>query len=155
SFGTCGETSVQVYSPATDTWTSAAPYPIPVAALGCGAIGGKLYCAGGVSDLSGSTAAAYSYDPRANAWSQIASMPIDMWGGSDSAAGGQLLISGGATSNSTVITNQGFSYDPAAGTWSALPNAPTVAYRGAGACGFYRIGGYDGFFNPNAVMAQL
>src|SRR5699024_8702977 len=53
----------------------------------------------------------------------------------------ELLVSGGVTNNAQTITNKGWSYDPVTDSWTALPNALVAAYRGASACGFYRIGG--------------
>ena len=50
-------------------------------------------------------------------------------------------MAGGVISNSAGITNQGYAYDPATGRWSALPNLNAALYRGAGACGFYAVGG--------------
>ncbi|HEY2442544.1 MAG TPA: carboxypeptidase regulatory-like domain-containing protein [Streptosporangiaceae bacterium] len=140
----CNSTAVQVYDPATDSWRTAAAYPLGISFLGCGAISGKLYCAGGFAHkLQRGTTAAYAYDPAAGTWTQVASMPIDLWGGASAAANGQLLMSGGITRFDQVATNQGFAYDPVANAWSPLPNAPDAAYRVASACGFYSIGGID------------
>jgi hypothetical protein len=137
----CGETTVQVYDAASDTWTTAAPYPVPVEGAACGGIAGKLYCAGGWSDSFGSTSAGYVYDPASNSWSPIPALPIDLYGSAYAVANGQLLLSGGVTSDGTEITNQGFAFNPATGAWSALPNAPEANYFSVGACGFYAIGG--------------
>lgn len=71
-------TGAQVYHPATDTWTEAAAYPDFVGYAGCGAISGKIYCAGGYEDITATdTADAYVYDPAANSWSPITPYPID------------------------------------------------------------------------------
>ena len=77
-------------------------------------------------------------------------MPIPLWGSGYSAANGMLVISSGVTSGGGTprpLTNQGFAYDPQAGTWTALPNANTATYRGAGALGFYKLGG-----SPDSVF---
>jgi len=52
------------------------------------------------------------------------------------------------TANFSTVTNEGYAYDPSSDTWTALPNSDNTLYRGAGACGFYRIGGSTGGFNP-------
>ncbi|MFC1418157.1 carboxypeptidase regulatory-like domain-containing protein [Streptacidiphilus cavernicola] len=141
---TCGSTDVSVYDPGHDTWSAAAAYPEPVAWESCGAVSGKLYCAGGTTD-TGSTTHAYSYDPATNAWSPVADQPTDAWGAYTTAANGRLLVQGGAVDNGTALTNQTWAYDPSADVWSALPNANASLYRGAGAAGFYAIGGMLGY----------
>ena len=54
---------LDVYDPATDTWTTRAPIPKAGRAIGT-ALGGKLYVVVGTD--------AYSYDPGTNRWSAIA-----------------------------------------------------------------------------------
>jgi N-acetylneuraminic acid mutarotase len=142
----CGSTDVQVYDPASDAWSMAADYPEPISWNHCGPIDGKIYCAGGTA--TGTTANAYVYDPAADTWSSIAGMPQDQWAGGYVAANDLLIVSGGVTDGFATLTNEGFSYDPAADTWTPLPNSNNILYRGASACGFYRIGGSIGGFTP-------
>ena len=142
SFNNCGTAAVQVYDPALDRWEQAASYPQPVSFEGCGAIAGKLYCAGGTGDQTGATRNGYVYDPGTDTWSPIAGLPAgDQWAAASTAAGGKLLLVGGVIDGSSLITNQGWAYDPVANAWSQLPNANTIAWRAAGACGFYKVGG--------------
>ncbi|HEV3169591.1 MAG TPA: kelch repeat-containing protein [Actinocrinis sp.] len=154
---TCGTTDVSVYDPATDTWSQTAPYPEPIAWPACGGIGGKLYCAGGTDNNGDNIQHAYVYDPSANAWSALPDMPVPLWGAEYAAANGVLVISSGVTTgvNGGVLTNQVVAYDPQAGTWSALPNANTPSYRGAGALGFYKLGGGINGFTPTSVVENL
>jgi hypothetical protein len=140
---TCGTTDASVYDPATNTWSQIAPYPQAIAWTSCAGIDGKLYCAGGTNSSSANIQDAYVYDPATNAWSALPDMPIPLWGSAYAAANGMLVISSGITSGST-LTNQTLAYDPQAGTWTTLPNASTATYRGAGALGFYKIGGAPG-----------
>jgi hypothetical protein len=73
-------------------------------------------------------------------------MPIPLWGSAYAAADGMLVVSGGVTTGDT-LTNQGVAYDPRSGAWTVLPNADIASYRGAGALGFYKLGGSpDGSF---------
>ena len=138
----CGTAGVQVYDPALDRWEAAASYPQPVSFEGCGAIAGKLYCAGGTGDQTGATRNGYVYDPGTDTWSPIAGLPGgDQWAAASTAADGKLLLVGGVIDGSSLITNQGWAYDPGANAWSQLPNANTIAWRAAGACGFYKVGG--------------
>jgi N-acetylneuraminic acid mutarotase len=138
----CGTDTVQVFDPVTSKWQTAASYPKPVNLEGCGSISGRLYCAGGTSDRYGPSRDGWAYDPATDHWSQIAGMPDgNQFAAAYSAADGRLLMVGGVIDGGGLITNQGWAYDPASNTWSSLPNANTVAWRAAGACGFYKVGG--------------
>jgi N-acetylneuraminic acid mutarotase len=143
----CGKTDVQVYDPAADSWSSAKAYPEAISWAGCGGIGDRLYCAGG--DAASAVKHGYSYDSSSDTWSPIADLPIDLWGMGYSTANGQLLVSGGVTNQSSTLTNQGFAYLPDSDSWTALPNSNNAAYRGAAACGFYKIGGSTGGSSPS------
>jgi N-acetylneuraminic acid mutarotase len=151
--GGCGDafcttnTNVVSYDPTTDSWSSLAAYPHNDAWEGCGGISGKVYCAGG-TDGASTFKNGFVLDPSANTWSPIADMPIDLWASSAGAANGLLLESSGVTNGFSTITNQGYAYDPAADSWTALPNAQFPRYRAGGSCGFYKIGGSSGGFNP-------
>ncbi|MGH8274662.1 MAG: protease pro-enzyme activation domain-containing protein [Gammaproteobacteria bacterium] len=143
---TCSPLSsgVEVYNPASDSWSSAAAYPSTTAFEGCAATSGKIYCAGGLTSASIDTANAYAYDPGSDSWSAIAPIPYDNWG--MSAAGtslGRFLLQDGVTDGTSTITNQGAIYDVASNSWSSLPNNIVTTYRSGSACGFYEIGGMD------------
>ncbi|MFF4246947.1 carboxypeptidase regulatory-like domain-containing protein [Streptomyces sp. NPDC001822] len=148
----CGSKNASVYDPAGDSWSQIANYPENVAWESCGGIGGKVYCAGGTS---GSTDLkhAYSYDPDSDSWSQVADMPAPVWGSSYAAANGQLVISGGVSAN--ALTNASYAFDAASGVWTALPNANVATYRGAGALGFYKVGGADAPNRPSVKNEYL
>jgi len=143
----CGLTNVFRYDPTTDTWSSLAPYPEPTSWLACGAISGMIYCAGGVSD-AGESDNTFVYNPASDTWTQLADMPQTQWAMGYTAANGLLYISGGVTDNFSTITNETFFYDPASDTWTPDANSNNVVYRGGSACGFYKIGGSIGGFNP-------
>jgi N-acetylneuraminic acid mutarotase len=151
---TCAKSELVVrYNPATDAFTTIAPYPVQVAWQGCGGINGKVYCAGG----NGATTlkSTYAYTPSSNSWTQLADLPVDFWAAGADIANGLLLLSTGVINNSTTVTNQGWAYDPAANTWTALPNANFARYRAAAACGFMKIGGSSGGFTPTAESELL
>jgi N-acetylneuraminic acid mutarotase len=147
--------AVQVYDPATNSWSSAPDYPHPVDFLSCGSIEGKLYCAGG----AGSYADGYVYDPAYPdvGWSPIADIPAQggLFGAGYIASLGKLLLSGGLTRGGNAVTNEGYAYDPTTNTWSDLPPANEVVFRGASACGFYRFGGEKVSGDPVAKAEVL
>jgi N-acetylneuraminic acid mutarotase len=144
---TCGANNVYVYDPGADSWSSAANYPEQTSWTHCGAIGGLIYCGGGTFGNSESQHA-YVYDPGSDSWSPIANLPQTRWAGGYVAANGMLIISGGVTNNFSTITNEGFAYDPGSDTWTAIANSNFLLYRGASACGFYKLGGSTGGFSP-------
>jgi len=112
--------------------------------MSCGGIADKVYCAGGVDASSFSDG--FTFDPGTGAWSPIAGMPLDLWGSSDSAAGGMLVMAGGVANGSSELTNRAVAYDPSTNAWTNLPNATFARARGAGACGFYKLGGWSAPF---------
>ncbi|MFE3263675.1 carboxypeptidase regulatory-like domain-containing protein [Streptomyces sp. NPDC059215] len=136
----CGYSFVNVYDPKTDTWSQAANYPEWVAWEACGAISGKLYCAGGTAG-SHELKSAYVYDPAANSWSPLPAMPAAQWGSNYAPANGQLMVSSGISSS--LLVNSVTSFDPQTGEWAALPPVDQPTYRGGGATGFYRVGGFS------------
>ncbi|GAA0460401.1 hypothetical protein Ade02nite_14670 [Paractinoplanes deccanensis] len=140
------------YDPQADSWATLPDYPKSLAFASCGAVEGVVYCSGG-NDGSASQKAGYAFDPSAGTWSPIADAPSDHWAASYAVANGKLLVVGGSQAN--AITNVGFAYDPAANSWAALPNANTARYRGAAACGFYKVGGSSGGFTATTSGEAL
>ena len=154
-----GVSTVFVYDPVRDRWSTAADYPAGEMFLACGGVDGAVVCAGGLDVATGNgSAATYAYNPTADAWTRRADLPTGWWGAASTAANGELLMSGGvsgAAATSSAVTNEGYAYDAAANTWQQLPNAPAPFYRGAAACGVFRVGGATDHFNATAVAAQL
>ncbi|MFC8616013.1 S8 family serine peptidase [Micromonospora purpureochromogenes] len=136
--------SVVRYDLGTDTWETLPDYPKSVAFPSCGGIAGVVYCSGGVDATGAAQKVGYAFDPGANAWTPIANAPVDAWGSLFAVANGKLMVVGGVQEG--AVTNAGFAYDPITNAWSTLPNANTPRYRGAAACGFYKVGGSSGGF---------
>lgn len=152
---TAASKSAYAYDPSSDSWTQIADYPDAVAFLSCGGIDGQLVCAGGVDpNTSVGSTGTYTYDPGADSWTKDADLPAGLWASAYLAANGQLLVSGGAAPDGT-ITNEGYAFDPVANAWSDLPASNNSVYRGAGACGFDKLGGSTGGFSGSAVSEQL
>ncbi|SCL20622.1 Serine protease, subtilisin family [Micromonospora nigra] len=142
-----------VFDAGTGTFRTGAAYPHPVSWLSCGGIGEAVYCAGGTGTTEYTDA--YRYDPVGDSWSELPDMPVDLWGSQHAAAGGMLVLAGGVTSGSTAVTNRTIGYDPVAGAWRNLPNAEFGRYRGAAACGAYKIGGSPSSFVGSADSEHL
>ncbi|WP_194909500.1 Kelch repeat-containing protein [Catenulispora rubra] len=151
---TCGTTDVSAYDPATDTWSHTAPYPESIAWTSCAAISDRLYCAGGTNASGANIPHTYVYDPATDTWSALPDMPTPLWGAAYAGADGMLVVSSGVTTGS-VLTNQSEAFDPNTDGWRALPNATTATYRGAGALGFYKLGGSSAGILPTTDVEHL
>ncbi|MEU7843242.1 S8 family serine peptidase [Micromonospora sp. NPDC049114] len=142
-----------VFDPATGALHTGASYPHRVSWLSCGGIGSAIYCAGGTGGTEYTDA--YRYDPAADAWRPLPNLPLDLWGSQYTAAGDLLVLAGGVTAASTTVTNRTIAYDPVAGGWRDLPNVQFGRYRGAAACGAYKIGGSPSSFVGSAESERL
>jgi N-acetylneuraminic acid mutarotase len=80
--GTGELTSVEIYDPATDTWTMGTPMQIARAGFGAAVVGGKIVVVGG-EVLSGNNRALTSveiYDPVSDSWSDGPVLPVGLHG---------------------------------------------------------------------------
>jgi N-acetylneuraminic acid mutarotase len=137
------------FDPESGSFAEVAPYPHAVAWMSCGGVAGHAYCAGGIDAATFTDG--YSYDPDADTWTPIATMPADRWAAADASANGLLVLAGGVTNGTAAITNETIAYDPASDSWVDLPNANVVTYRGAAACGVFKVGG---LLNGNIATAD-
>jgi uncharacterized protein (TIGR03437 family) len=115
--------TVQVYDPATDFWSLAAPLPAPVNHSMPAVAKGKLYLIGGQSD-SGSTSfvnTVYEYDPATNAWRTRAPLPLARGGGAAAVVNDRIYVAGGRPPRGSDFAV----FDPEANQWTQLPNLPT------------------------------
>jgi len=139
--GACAESAdLVIFDSATGTFSTGTSYPQLSIWMACGGINDKIYCAGGATQATDHKNG-FVYEPASDTWSPIADAPVDMWASQYSAASGLLVLAGGVAEGSTVITNRTIAYDPAADTWMDLPNAQFPRFRGAGACGVFKLGG--------------
>src|SRR5438270_21584 len=67
--GTAGSflSTVEIYDPATNLWTTGAPMPEPRVDVGLAKANGKLYAIGGFG-ASGFQNSVHEYDPATNVW---------------------------------------------------------------------------------------
>ena len=56
--------TVEVYDPATNTWSQAPPMSTACGFMGVAALGGKLYAVGGADDGHGALSSAEVFDPQ-------------------------------------------------------------------------------------------
>ncbi|MEV6583273.1 kelch repeat-containing protein [Streptomyces sp. NPDC051582] len=131
-------TTVEAYSPATNTWATLPPLRVRrighagaagTCPEGLGLHGACVYAFGGLSP-DGTLAAAEVYSPVTNAWMDLPDMPTrrgDGLGGAfapcpDGMADGCVYALGGLN-GTTLDTVE--AYSPAANAWVTLPSMPT------------------------------
>lgn len=133
------------YDPATNAWTTLRAAPSVHQLPAVGAIGGKLYVAGGVAANGAATARLDVYDPATNTWSTAAPLPTARAAPGAGVIGGRLYVLGGRNSGGTFYRGTVEAYDPASNTWAA--KAPMIAERaefGVGVVGnnlLFAVGG--------------
>lgn len=136
--------AVEVYNPATDTWTSAHPIPLPLNHNSAAVAAGKLYSFGGGNVRT------FVYDPISDSWSEVASAHFQHGG---TAAVGvmndKIYVAGGQ--DGTALQNQLEVYDPVANTWTVL--APMHVPRNHTAGGVINGKFYVAAGRPNAETA--
>ncbi len=143
-FGGGSEGQVQIYNPATNSWTLGTPAPYATGSASTALINGKVYMVGGIVGSSTVTTAAV-YNPATDTWSSIASMPAGVNHAAASTDGQKLYVFGGRAGAN--VPSIGFNYvqiyDPAINAWttsfqsgSTIPPLPQ-ARGGMGKAVFY------------------
>jgi large repetitive protein len=106
--------SVEMYDPATNTWTSRASMPTARRSGVVGLIGGKAQVMGGErsSTASGTFAANEEYDPGTNSWRALASMLTPRHGAVAGTIAGVVYVAGGGpqTGSSFSAVNEAFRF---------------------------------------------
>jgi N-acetylneuraminic acid mutarotase len=136
--------TVDVYNPATDSWTSAHPIPGLNNHNSAAVAAGKLYSFGGRSN------ATYVYDPASDTWSFVATSNL---GHGDTAAVGvinnKIYVAGGDPAGNGLEV-----YDPGANTWTTLASMSVSRnHCGGGVINgkFYVVGGRGAAGAPTAL----
>jgi len=114
------EGRVQIYDPATNSWSTATSMPWNAGSVNTALIGGKIYVAGGIATPGFTTSNCAVYDIATDAWTTRAPMPD--FGRNHAAAGtdGQKFYVFGGRRGGNFVTNGYTSvmiYDPATDTW--------------------------------------
>ena len=117
---------LEMYDPATDTWTTKMPMTTARLAMASGVIGGRLYVAGGMQSCGACIGinTLEVYDPATNTWTTKASMPTARAQMGGAVINGKLYVVGGSTGNTTPLGTLEV-YDPATDTWATKAPLPT------------------------------
>lgn len=130
-------TTVEVYDPATNTWSNAAPLPIANNHNAAAVAAGKLYAFGGVSTR------AFVFNPQTNSWSDVAPMRFQHANTAAVAViNDKIYVAGGNGPNMNQTELE--VYDPAANTWTQLASMSVPRNHTGGAAingKFYVVGG--------------
>lgn len=149
-------TTVQVYDPAMNTWTTAPAMPVATRNHAASVVNGKIYVAGGESDSAPALKTLQVYDPVSKVWSIKADMPYELRSSAAAGVGGLLFVFGG--DGLGFDTANTLSYDVASDTWSAVA-AMLRAGRDMAAITVdgkpLVLGGYGGTWVPDAGYYRL
>jgi N-acetylneuraminic acid mutarotase len=120
--------AVQIYDPASGSWSAGAPMPTARLSAAVAVIDGKIYIAGGQTAGIGTTAVLERYNPATNRWVTLASMPAAREALGGGWIGGRFCVFGGrrASANPTgdaFATT--FCYQRAANDWERGPDMLT------------------------------
>lgn len=108
-------TVLEMYDPATDTWTKLADLPFHVNHHATAVYNNALY-------IFGPEAAALRYEPTTNTWEELAPMPEERWAGATAVLADYIYFIGGSSSSSDLLR-----YDPNSDSWVRL--APLLQAR--------------------------
>lgn len=165
---------LQMFDPATGTWTQLADMPNQRFSPVVGWIDGKLYAAGGYDTGFVATNDLQVYEPVAGTWDNTtaANMTATRGGGAGgvgncSSGVGECLfhVGGGPDGTFANTTQETWQYDPVANAWTQLDNKPAgsspdgqILGAGVGCMGQIYVGGdYRGFhhfFRLDATQAS-
>lgn len=128
-----GPAPVEVFDPATVTWSSKANTPVDMNHFQPVSYHDKIYVleafSGGGYPNQGNLKNVYIYDTNKDTWTEGGALPAER---SRAAAGGALyngklyLVAGIQHGHSSGTTNMFDEYDPATEQWKALPDAPHI-----------------------------
>ncbi len=146
---------VDVYDPATDSWSTVAPLPVPLHHTNAAFVEDTLYVVGGWLDyFANATSAVWAYDPVANQWNARSPMPTARASMAVAVVDGRIYAAGGGP----AARKSDFAvYDPAMNTWTALPDMPTGRnHLAGGSLGsrFYAVGGRIGGITGSSTPSK-
>ncbi|UCC43929.1 MAG: hypothetical protein JSU65_12580 [Candidatus Zixiibacteriota bacterium] len=150
--GTSITDMVEVYDPATNTWSTAPPLPRPRHHCAPAAVDGILYVIGGYINTDWpawrAVDTALAYDPATEEWTVRAPMIVGRGEHCAVAYDGKIYVTGGNDyyGNVTSVVEV---YDPATDSWSQVSSIPTARHHHASAVVdtlIYVVGGRQGFW---------
>jgi Kelch motif len=156
-------TALEIYDPATDSWTAGAPSLVARGWSATAVIGGKLYITGGTTYFQNPAIATLEiYDPNSNTWSTGAPIPVAPKKAVGAALNGKFYVVGGGVGAGLIATANVYIYDPTTDTWTPGVAMPSPRFGAAGGVingKLYITGGNitvtDGTDNPVVVYDPI
>ena len=133
---------VDIYDPATDTWTTGIPMSTPRIAPVAAVVNGVIYVTGGDNQSAPTPSPLEAFDPTTMQWTTKAPMPTPRSGAAAAVLNDQICVFGGSIGSDIATTE---CFDPVANTWTTGPSMPTARSRlGADTIGAdaYAVGGH-------------
>lgn len=152
--------SLEVYDPVTDRWTSKASLPTRLHHAGIGVAGGRLYVIGGYTwswfSIWKPVTSVYVYDPAMDRWTERASMPTARGALAVTEHDGKLYAIGGYDQDANRAEVE--VYDPLRDAWETRAPLPTPRDHLATAAAsgkIYAIGGrVVGHYGRNLAVVE-
>lgn len=110
--------TLQIFDPATNSWTLGAPMPTPRAFVSTAVVDGKLYALGG-TDPNNQWNVVEAYDPLTNSWTTKAPLPGPRSHAGAGIIDGRIHVVGGMGLLGATVSPPHAVYDPATDSWSA------------------------------------
>ena len=111
-------TTVEVYDPATDSWTSAPPMPLAVTHHVAVTVGGRIYVIGGMMQTAPMLDTVLEYDPATQLWTTKAPMPTERHSAAATALDGEIYVMGGSSGGLELSSVE--VYDPGSDSWRTV-----------------------------------
>jgi N-acetylneuraminic acid mutarotase len=109
--------SVQVYDPSDDTWSTSPSLPIPAAGPVAVTVNDKIYVIGGTGQGGIGGDSVFEFDPATQLWTTKTSMPEVRTDTAIATHGGLIYVAGGG--NAGFTSSSLFRYDPTTDAWTA------------------------------------
>ena len=96
-------TRVDIYDPATNTWSSGAAMPVAISHISSSTfvLNNRIIVAGGETSHEHATNRVTAYDPVANTWTSMTNLPSNRFSGVAAAIGEEIYFTGGSSMTTT------------------------------------------------------
>jgi N-acetylneuraminic acid mutarotase len=115
--------TVEVYNPASNSWSTAASMPTARFGLAAATVNGLIYAVGGYNGSPSGLFAAEVYNPSSNSWTSVFGL-TPRYGLAAVAMNGFIYAMGGFNPNAVSTVEV---YNPTSNSWSPAANMPTAS----------------------------
>lgn len=125
---------MQIYNPATNTWSSGSGMPTPRLSAAYAVLQGKIYVVGGQGFALSTEDTAQRYDPVANSWQILPSLPVRREALGGGTSGGNFCVFGGRLASPSPTGNafpETYCFSPTTNLWTQGPNMLTPRVESA------------------------